>query len=146
MESLGLSPSGEDFTLLNPPQYPFTLPAGDTMSLAIQANPGIARTPHRVPTYKCFRRRASRMLIFRKTPLTLSVNAPPVLAPLTQSLILLLRDGLLLRSRIRSQFRIPAPQRSGGYRVLHRPTMPISLQSNVSFPDTIHCWQGRPSR
>ncbi len=129
-EDLELSPPGEDFTLLNAPQTPFTLAAGDTLSLTIRANPGIA-TAHRAQLQLVSEEADT---IYKADTLTVSVIPPPITAPLVQS--------LSYHCAIVSPVADTIPISNFGTQrvvitVIASSDTSIALLSDVSFPDTI---------
>ena len=136
-DGLDLSPSGVDFTLLNPPQTPFTVLAGDTLSLAVQANPGMA-TPHRT-FLQVVSQQASPNA--EQYTLTVSVIEPPIFSPLTQS--------LSYSCGIVSAIADTIPVSDTGVESVIITSVEsndpnVTLQSNVSFPDTISAGTTQP--
>jgi hypothetical protein len=129
-ENLNLSPSGEDFTILNPPQLPFTLGAGDTLSIPVEVNPGIS-TGHRAQLQVVSQQALPN---FIPDNLVVSVTKPPISEPSAQTL------SYYCATRVPVRDTIPVIN-SGSQSVVlssvESSDSSISLQSSVSFPDTI---------
>ncbi len=127
---LSLSTSGEDFTLLNPPQYPFTLSAGDTLLLDVQVNPGI-RTPHR-SLLQVLSPQADTT--YQTDTLAVSVHPAPITAPVLQSLSYFCAIPTPIADTV--------PISNAGPETVVVTSIAsndssIALRSDVSFPDTI---------
>ncbi len=81
-DDLELSPSGDDFIILNPPTIPFTIPIGDSLPVTIRANPGFA-TSHIANLLEHSIQSSPRIV---PGTLTVSVVAPSILGPKFQEL------------------------------------------------------------
>ncbi len=129
-EELSLSPSGDDFTILNAPPVPFTLPAGDTLWVTIQANPGIA-TSH-LAYLDMVSQQASPN--FESDSMTVSVTRPSISAPSVQALsyycaiIAVISDTVPISNT--------GPERVVITSVTSNDPS-VVLRPDVSFPDTI---------
>ncbi len=129
-EDLEISPSGDDFTLLNPPQLPFTLYVGDTLSLFVEANPGVTSS-HRAYLQLVSQQSDTN---YKEDTITVSVIQPPVKGPLVQTL----SYPCAIASPIADTIPISnAGSQSVVITSVGSNNPNIILQSNVSFPDTI---------
>ncbi|HET6400941.1 MAG TPA: choice-of-anchor D domain-containing protein [Candidatus Kapabacteria bacterium] len=127
---LSLSPSGDDFTILNPPSVPFTLGAGDTLGIPIRANPGLT-TSHAADLQVLSPSADNR---FQKAHLTVSVIPAPIAAPLHQELTYYCASGAFLSDTV------PVTNTGGNALVITGLSFEdtnIRLQTNLSFPDTV---------
>lgn len=136
-DDMSLSPSGVDFTILNPPILPFTLGVGDTLFVAIRANPGIA-TSHFAQLQLVSQQALPN---FETDRLTVSVIPPSVIAPVQQSLSYFCATSAPIADTI-------PISNTGLGRVVITGVMTnhsgIALQSSVSFPDTLLPGSTRP--
>lgn len=127
-----VSISGEDFTLLNPAQFPYTLGAGDTLPIPIQANPG-AETYHR-GYLQIVSSQAQEDDHYQVDTLAASVILPPISAPLIQALSYYCAIASIISDTIPIS---NAGPESVVVTSIASSDSSIALLSDVSFPDTI---------
>jgi hypothetical protein len=127
-----VSISGEDFSLLNPSQFPYTLPAGDTLSIRVQANPGSA-TFHR-GYFQVISTQAQEANHYQEDTLTVSVIPPPISAPLIQELSFYCAIASTISDTI--PISNAGPEQVIVTSIASNDSS-VAFLSDVSFPDTI---------
>ncbi|HEX5315905.1 MAG TPA: choice-of-anchor D domain-containing protein, partial [Candidatus Kapabacteria bacterium] len=128
---LSLSPSGDDFTILNPPSMPILLAAGDTLPITVRANPG--QTTSHASQLQVISESAT--LRFQADNLTVSIIPNPVSAPSNQDLIYYCASGAAITSDT-----VPVTNTGTENLVITGLTFAdtnVRLTAKVAFPDTI---------
>jgi hypothetical protein len=131
-ESPDVSIFGEDFTLLNPTQFPYTLDAGDTLSIRVRANPG-TETSHR-GYLQILSPQAQEDDHYQEDTLTVLVIPPLISAPVIQALSYYCAIASIIPDTI--PISNAGPEQVVVTSITSSDSS-ITLFSDVSFPDTI---------
>ncbi len=130
IQSLDLSPGGEDFSIATPLDAPFTIHAGDTLPISIRANPGaglITSSQLLVISLSALRRLGTMTLTVAPSPAQIS-------APAHQDIAYYCASGMDVRDSV-------TVTNSGTRAVIisgmFLDDSSAALQTAVSFPDTI---------
>ncbi len=130
-EGLDLAPAGNDFILLNAPQVPFSLAAGDTLSLVIQANSGI-HSPHHA-SLQVFSPQAGDSAYMEDT-ISDAVIQPPIQFPFNQGLAYFCANVLPIADTISISNSGPQTVVITGLGEINSSD---TILANRSFPDTL---------
>ncbi len=135
-DDFSLSPSADDFTITNAPSLPYTLRAGDTLALTIQANPG-KNTLHRA-SFQAVSFSAGSHLI--QSQLTVNAIPPPLSSSTSHTLEYFCASGSAVRDSIRLQDTGKIDVIITGMRFSDTA---LGLQAVVPLPDTIRSNTGK---